>query len=97
MSTDLHVIFDQHCADLRKLVIAHAIAHITKAVRPNANAGMKDYLIANIYSVIENHVRVEHTFVADSDVGPNYTPCFYARVDSDMGVFADANVWPQIS
>src|SRR5918994_7304631 len=49
--SQLYVIFDQDCADLRKLVVAHVIPYVTKAVGSDANSGMQHNPIPERYVV----------------------------------------------
>jgi hypothetical protein len=52
MGADLHVVFNYNGSDLRELVIAHFVAHVSKAIRADANASVKNHSIADRNTVI---------------------------------------------
>ena len=53
---ELDVVLDHHRADLRKLVIALVVAHVTKSVRADANGRMQDDAIADCDAVVQHDV-----------------------------------------
>src|SRR6266404_231051 len=52
VSAEFDLVFDNYGADLRKLVIAHVVAHVAKTIGPNADAGMKNHVMAQRDSVV---------------------------------------------
>src|ERR1043166_3040897 len=64
----LNVIFDDHCPDLRKLVITHVITNIPESVRADNYSGVQDDSIANRDAVLQKNVRMNNAGIADGHV-----------------------------
>ena len=79
-------------------MITHFAAHITKAIRANDYASMKDDAITYRYAVFQEDVWVNHTIAADLDViadfrsGANLRPVTHVRILTDANKRANKNV-----
>src|SRR5882724_153298 len=92
MGADFHVILYHDGPDLRKLVVTHVVAHITKTIRADADARMQYYPIAYRHAVIKNDIWVEHAVGADLDVFTNNNPGFDPRAGADLRGCSDRNM-----
>src|SRR5205085_11994394 len=64
----LDVVFDHDSADLRKLVMTHIAANITKAVAANDNAPVQNDPVTDRYAVFNDNIRVDKAVRPDDDV-----------------------------
>src|SRR5258705_13071759 len=92
IGSELDIVFNDHGADLRKLVVAHVISHIAKTIGSNTNANVENHAVAERDSVIQNYVGMENTFVSHRDIRTNYRTCFDSCVGADTRVFSNTNL-----
>src|SRR5258707_3939559 len=83
IGSELDIVFNDHGADLRKLVVAHVISHIAKTIGSNTNANVENHAVAERDSVIQNYVGMENTFISHRDIRTNYRTCFNSGVRTD--------------
>src|SRR5438874_2624618 len=67
----LNIIFNDHRADLWKLVIAHVAAHVPEPIGADYYAGMKNDPATNRHAVFEKYVWMNHAIAADCNVVAN--------------------------
>ena len=84
MRTYLDIVFDHYRSYLRKLVIAHVVPHITKAVRANTYSGVKNNAITKRDTVIEHDVGVQYAVPANGDVLSNEHAGFNLRACTNL-------------
>src|SRR5258705_11375975 len=72
IGSELDIVFNDHGADLRKLVAAHVISHIAKTIGPNTNANVENHAVADRDSVIQNYVAMENTSISHWDIRTTY-------------------------
>src|SRR5258705_1394266 len=92
VGSELDVVFNDHGADLRKLVVAHVISHIAKTIGPNTNANVENHAVAERDSVIQNYVGMENALISHCDIRTNYHTCFDSSVGADTRVFSNINL-----
>src|SRR5258705_10708177 len=92
VGSQLDVVFNDHGADLRKLVVAHVISHIAKTIGPNTYANVENHAVADRDSVIQNYVAMENTSISHWDIRTTYHTCFDSSVGADTRVFSNINL-----
>src|SRR5260370_29257045 len=86
--TQLNIIFNDDGTDLRKLVIAHVAAHVTKTVCADHHSGVKNHAIADADAVLEKNVRMNHTVFAARNVIADLRAGSELRAVTDDRAFA---------
>jgi hypothetical protein len=89
--TQLHIIFDNDRADLRKFVVAHLIAHIAKTICADDDAGVKNHSIADSYAVLDEDIRVNYAVVTDRHAVANLRAGANLRSIADNCAFTDTH------
>ena len=87
----LDVVFDNYCANLRKLMITHVIANITKAVGANDNACVQNDSVADCHAVFNENIRMDNAVLADTDVIADFRSGSNLRAVTNRRILANAN------
>src|SRR6266850_7435973 len=87
-----NVVFDNHGANLGKLVVAHIVAYITEAICPYTDPCMKNHLMAKRNSVVQNDVGVKHTLISERDIRTNNYSGFESCISADVSIVAHEHV-----
>src|SRR5882724_12395322 len=87
----LDVVFDNYCANLRKLVMTHVPANITKAVGANDNARVQNDSVTDCHAVFNENIRMDNAVRADADVIADFHSGANLRAITNRRVLADTN------
>ena len=68
---DLHVLFNHHIPNLGNLVVNPAAAGISKTISPDDRPRMHDHAIMQHTTIIDRHIRIQHTIGPDFHTRPN--------------------------
>ena len=79
----LDVVFNNYRADLRKLVITHFAANITKAIGADDNSRVKNHSVADRHSVFNENIWMDNAVRAEGDVVADF------RAGANLGAVAD--------
>src|SRR5689334_7343682 len=94
---EFDVVLNYYRADLRKLLVAVIVAHVTKTVSADTHGCVQYDAIAKRDAVVENDVRMQHAVVADRHVRADDDAGFNARRSADARVFTDLDVRADVS
>lgn len=89
--TQLDVVFDNDCANLRKLVVTHVAANITKAVGANDNSRVQNDSVADCHAVFNENIRMDNAVRADADVIADFSSSSNLRSITNRRILANAN------
>ena len=65
VGAQLDVVFDDDRADLRKFVVTHVSAHISKTVSANDNSGMQNHAVTDHHAILNENIRMNYAVRAD--------------------------------
>src|ERR1700752_4647481 len=96
MCADLDVVFNDHCSNLRKLLITEIVTHVAKTVCADTNPRMQNHASTDRNSVIQNNIRMQHTIITDGYIRPKHHTGFESCVSAHVRMIANAYVWTNI-
>lgn len=92
VGADLHIVFDDHRADVRHFMLLAAHRHVAETVGADDRSRVDDHVLADGHPVHHRYVGIENTPVADPAIGAHDDPGAQDDAVSDDGAGTDDHV-----
>ena len=92
----LHVVADDHIADLGHLAMDAVIEHVAEAIRADDGAGVDAHAVADLGAGIERDVGEEVDVLAEQAVGADVVEALQHRARADPHLLAQDAIRPDV-